>query len=57
MTTSHSYSVLLKLKFPSVNLNVVFPVGTFAPFLYLETKPKLAFPSAPPQTVQLLAED
>ena len=24
--------------------NSVFPVGTFAPFSYLDTKPKLAFP-------------
>src|SRR6185436_5371310 len=43
-TTSQSYDVLWKLRSPALNWNSVSPVGVLWPFLYFDTKPKLALP-------------
>jgi hypothetical protein len=44
LTTSHWYVELWKIRLPAWNWNSVVPSGTVAPFLYLDTKPKLALP-------------
>ena len=43
-TTSQVYAVEWKFMFPTWKLNSVSPVGTVAPFLYCELKPKFARP-------------